>query len=131
MAWHRASASGFTARIGLYECGNACVAWIDQPDAEREWLRRLGADGRLSTSSNHFQPRPPISGSGLLLACGEIELLATNGRQLGVLGGTGPRRLTYLGSSSPSTFTLTLDGSQTEVYRGSAGTFTWWEGATR
>jgi rhamnogalacturonyl hydrolase YesR len=63
-----------------------------------------------------------------LLACSEIELLATNGPALGLWAGA-DQTLTNSSPSSPLAFTL--DGSQTEIYRAPAGDFTWWEGGSQ
>jgi rhamnogalacturonyl hydrolase YesR len=63
-----------------------------------------------------------------LLACSEIELLATNGPAAGPWAGA-DQTLTNTNPSSPLAFTL--DGSQTEIYRALAGNFTWWEGGSQ
>jgi rhamnogalacturonyl hydrolase YesR len=63
-----------------------------------------------------------------LLACSEIELLATNGPAAGPWAGP-DQTLNNTNPSSPLAFTL--DGSQTEVYRALAGNFTWWEGGSQ
>jgi rhamnogalacturonyl hydrolase YesR len=63
-----------------------------------------------------------------LLACSEIELLATNGPAAGPWAGV-DQTLNNTNPSSPLAFTL--DGSQTEVYRALAGNFTWWEGGSQ
>jgi hypothetical protein len=63
-----------------------------------------------------------------LLACSEIDLLATNGPALGLWAGA-DQTLTNTNPATPEP--LTLDGSQTEVYRGPPGSFTWWEGVNQ
>lgn len=59
-----------------------------------------------------------------LLACSEIDLLATNGPALGLWAGPDQ---TLINTNPAMPATLLLDGSQTEIYRGPAGMFTWWE----
>lgn len=61
-----------------------------------------------------------------LLAASEIELLATNGPAIGPWAGADQ---TLVATNVPQA--VTLDGSQTEIYRGPAGTFTWWEGTNQ
>ena len=63
-----------------------------------------------------------------LLACSEIELLATNGPAVGPWAG--PNQ-TVTSTNASQTATVTLDGSQTEFYRGSAGPLTWWQGTNQ
>jgi rhamnogalacturonyl hydrolase YesR len=63
-----------------------------------------------------------------LLACSEIELLATNGPALGLWAGADQ---TLVNPNPAAPEACTLDGSQTEIYRGPAGTFTWWEGTNQ
>jgi unsaturated rhamnogalacturonyl hydrolase len=63
-----------------------------------------------------------------LLACSEIELLATNGPAAGPWAGV-DQTLNNTNPSAPLAFTL--DGSQTEVYRALAGNFTWWENGSQ
>ena len=63
-----------------------------------------------------------------LLACSEIELLASNGPALGPWAGP-DQTLTNPSPTAP--IALTLDSSQTEVYHGAAGLPTWWEGTNQ
>ena len=63
-----------------------------------------------------------------LLACSEIDLLATNGPALGLWAGPDQ---TLVNTNPTTPEPLTLDGSRTEVYRGPPGIFTWWEGANQ
>ena len=90
------------------------------------WVQTVGSAPAATTSTTTAD----FGVGAFLLACSEIELLATNGPALSPWAGP-DQTFTYVNGSSPGTFTLTLDGSQTEVYRGSPGTFTWWEGATQ
>jgi hypothetical protein len=65
-----------------------------------------------------------------LLACSEIELLATNGPAIAPWAG--PDQMLFNTNASPAMpMSVSLDASATEIYRGPAGNFTWWEGANQ
>ena len=108
------------------------MAWIDQSGAECPrigWLRATDDSGRLTALAPTAPTNTEDYGVGaFLLACSEIELLATNGPALGLWAGADQ---TLINTNPAMPEPLTLDGSQTEIYRGPAGTFTWWEGANQ
>jgi len=63
-----------------------------------------------------------------LLACSEIDLLATNGPALGPWAGPDQTLIT---TNASLTARLNLDGSPTEVYRPPIGAYSWWEGTNQ
>jgi unsaturated rhamnogalacturonyl hydrolase len=96
-------------------------------------LNAQGFVGYVQPTANEPGPDSPTHtedyGVGaFLLACSEIDLLATNGPALGLWAGADQ---TLINTNPAAPEPLTLDGSQTEIYRGPAGNFTWWEGANQ
>jgi unsaturated rhamnogalacturonyl hydrolase len=96
-------------------------------------LNAQGFVGYVQATANEPGPDSPTHtedyGVGaFLLACSEIELLATNGPAAGPWAGADQ---TLINPDPTTPLAFTLDGSQTEIYRGTTGDFTWWEGANQ
>ena len=88
------------------------------------WVQNEAAAPGATTATNTRD----YGVGAFLLACSEIELLASNGPALGPWAGPDQ---TLLNPNPTAPVALTLDSSQTEVYRGAAGLPTWWEGASQ
>jgi len=90
------------------------------------WVQGVGGAPAATTATTTTD----FGVGAFLLACSEIELLATNGPAISPWAGT-DQTLVNTNASPATPQSLALDGSQTEVYRGPAGSYTWWEGANQ
>jgi unsaturated rhamnogalacturonyl hydrolase len=88
------------------------------------WVQTVGSAPAATTATTTAD----FGVGAFLLACSEIELLATNGPALSPWAGADQ---TLVNTNPATPQSLTLDGSQTKIYRGPAGNYTWWEGANQ
>ncbi len=88
------------------------------------YCQSVGAQPAATTAANTTD----FGVGAFLLACSEIYLLATNGPALRPWAGP-DQTLVDLDENGQEP--VTLDASQTEIYKGTAGPYTWWEGTNQ
>ncbi len=86
------------------------------------WVQAVGAQPAAVTATSTTD----FGVGAFLLACSEIYLLAPDAPAIRPWAGPDQTIVTTNGSTA----TISLDASQTEIYRGTAVSYTWWEGTT-
>ncbi len=86
------------------------------------WVQNIGAAPAATTASNTTD----FGVGAFLLAGSEIYLMASNAPA--IRPWAGPDQSVLATNGNP--VTIPLDASQTEIYRGTALSYTWWEGSS-
>jgi unsaturated rhamnogalacturonyl hydrolase len=87
------------------------------------WVQNIGAAPGPTTANNTTD----FGVGAFLLACSEIYLMATNAPA--IRPWAGPDQTVITTNGNP--VTVAFDGSQTEIYNGTALSYTWWEGTNQ